>query len=357
MAATSTQVGQTTDPREPRSRCAIQRQRPISQAKPGYTSEIAAKIRPWLKNQSDGENERSASRSTVLSENGLRQSTRPSRNATQKIEPGLPLVDRLAAEPVAAACHPPRDLRPGERLGDLPGRVVDLAAGDLARRPVEDVDLPHAVRVRGSRRCARRVAVQPARDLGIGQEDPRRAGVGQARLRRRGGGRSGRSRRRPGRCRRGGARRRARWDGPRARPRRPPPRRPRRAARPLRGGCVSTSSLASSRPRLVLDALPLFARVTGPQDTWPVVVTGEDSVLAFPQEGQDTETIGTTSRCLELKGGAPNDQSLRVEAPAGWGAGGLPDRRNAANLRVACRNGLATSHRSSSCARARGGSA
>ena len=139
VAATSTQVGHTTDPREPRSRCAIQRQRPISQAKPGYTSDIAAKIRPWLKNQSEGENEISASRSTVLTESGRRQSISPSRNDDAEEEPDLPRVDLLAAETVAAVRHPPCDLRAGERLGHLPGRVSHLPGRDLACGPVVDI--------------------------------------------------------------------------------------------------------------------------------------------------------------------------------------------------------------------------
>ena len=64
VAAASTQTGQTAAPRDGRSERAIQTQRTSSQTSGGYTSGIAAKTLPRLKNQSETENDSRTRRST-----------------------------------------------------------------------------------------------------------------------------------------------------------------------------------------------------------------------------------------------------------------------------------------------------
>src|SRR5215210_4301851 len=82
-AATSTHTGHTARPDGARSRQPIHTHRASSQAKPGYRTGIAVKMSPRLKNQSETENDRSASRSRLRSESGRLQSTRPIRNTAQ----------------------------------------------------------------------------------------------------------------------------------------------------------------------------------------------------------------------------------------------------------------------------------
>src|SRR6266516_2915398 len=83
VAAASTHTGHAGTPRDGRSVRAIQRHRARSQTSGGYASGIDAKTLPRLKNQSETENDSSASRSTVRIESGRRQSTRPSRKIAQ----------------------------------------------------------------------------------------------------------------------------------------------------------------------------------------------------------------------------------------------------------------------------------
>ena len=144
-------------------------------------------------------------------------------------EPDDGPVERLAAERARAASrHLPRDLWAGPRLVDAAGRVVDLAEGDLAGLARPDTDGPVARRALelGVGGGLRRVAVEPGRDLRVGEEEPRHARLGQprpARSRRERRvdeaallvvDRGGRPGRRPGRRRRG-------RPGPRRRPRPP----------------------------------------------------------------------------------------------------------------------------------------
>ena len=90
-------------------------------------------------------NESSTSTSSVRSE-----SRRLRVDETQEEEdagepPDPPVGEHLAGErPVVAARHRPRHLRPGPRLGHLPGEVDDGAPGDLAGPPRPDVDGPGA---------------------------------------------------------------------------------------------------------------------------------------------------------------------------------------------------------------------
>ena len=105
-------------------------------------------------------------------------------------EPDADGVDLLAAECAAvAAGHLPRDLRPGPRLGDDAGAVVDAAGRDLACGAPPDADLPVApLRVEGrfGHAVFVRVAIEPGGDLLVAEEDARRAPLRQ--LRPRGGG-------------------------------------------------------------------------------------------------------------------------------------------------------------------------
>src|SRR6478752_7604291 len=77
VAAASTQTGQTAAPRDGRSLRAIHTQRSRIQRSGGYASDIAAKIRPWLKNHSEAENDSRTSRSALRTESGRRQSKSP----------------------------------------------------------------------------------------------------------------------------------------------------------------------------------------------------------------------------------------------------------------------------------------
>ncbi len=99
-------------------------------------------------------------------------------------EPDDGPVERLAAERARAASrHLPRDLWAGPRLVDAAGRVVDLAEGDLAGLTRPDTDGPVARRALelGVGGGLRRVAVEPGRDLRVGEEEPRHARLGQPR--------------------------------------------------------------------------------------------------------------------------------------------------------------------------------
>src|SRR5581483_9963291 len=81
----STQTGHSgRDVGGGRSRMPIQSVRASRYARPGYTSEALAKMWPWLKYQSETENESSATRSRLRNLNGRRRSARPRRNAAQK---------------------------------------------------------------------------------------------------------------------------------------------------------------------------------------------------------------------------------------------------------------------------------
>ena len=75
VAAASTQTGHTVAPRDGRSSRAIHTQRSSSQSSGGYTSGIAVKTSPRLKNQSETENASAASRSALRIESSRRQST------------------------------------------------------------------------------------------------------------------------------------------------------------------------------------------------------------------------------------------------------------------------------------------
>ncbi len=89
-------------------------------------------------------------------------------------EPDVGLQEGLAAErPLAAARHLPGDLRPGPRLDDPPGRVLDHHVRDLARRARPHLDLPRS-RVHpevGRRRGLRRIAVEPVRHLRVRERE------------------------------------------------------------------------------------------------------------------------------------------------------------------------------------------
>ena len=99
-------------------------------------------------------------------------------------DPDVPGLERPAAECAAAAArHLPRDLRPGPGLGDAPGQVLDRHERDLPRlaRPrLHDPGLRFGPEVGGRRRVGR-VALEPARDLRVGECELRRLLLGQAR--------------------------------------------------------------------------------------------------------------------------------------------------------------------------------
>src|SRR3954454_23718356 len=85
VIASSSQTGHTTAPRGGQSELPTQMQRASAQASGGYASGIAAKMWPWSKNHNDTESETSASRSTLRSPSGRRQSTSPRRNSAQNV--------------------------------------------------------------------------------------------------------------------------------------------------------------------------------------------------------------------------------------------------------------------------------
>ena len=146
-------------------------QRASAHASGGYASGIAAKMWPWLKNHSETDSETSANRSTVRRPNGLRQSTSPSRNSAQNESHSQgSLIFAPPNAPFVPARHPPRDLRAGQRLGDLAARVVDRSLRDLARRARPHVHGPVAEAVRRVGLGLRRIPLQPVADLRVREE-------------------------------------------------------------------------------------------------------------------------------------------------------------------------------------------
>ena len=99
-------------------------------------------------------------------------------------EPHVRLQERLATErSLSATRHLPGDLRARPRLGDLARRVLYDRLGDLARDPPPHLDGPRArvvVEVR-TRRRVRRVPLEPARDLRVGERELRRLVLAQSR--------------------------------------------------------------------------------------------------------------------------------------------------------------------------------
>ena len=97
-------------------------------------------------------------------------------------EPDGPRGEKLPPESAGtAARHLPRDLRARPGLGHRPVEVPHDALGHLAGVARPDVDRPGS-RLAVERRVglrARRVAVEPARDLGIGQEGLDRLALGE----------------------------------------------------------------------------------------------------------------------------------------------------------------------------------
>ena len=91
-------------------------------------------------------------------------------------------VDLPAAERAgSSACHSPSDLRARVRGQHGAGHVVDRSCRDLAGLAREDVHGPDAVLVARADRGSRRVALEPAGDLRVPQEDLLRGGPGEAR--------------------------------------------------------------------------------------------------------------------------------------------------------------------------------
>ena len=166
MAPISSQTGQTVEPRS-RGRCSRSRgSARAARRAPDRRAACAANTFPWLKNQSETENESIISRSRFRTESGRRQSTRPSRKTAQKPEPDRVRVDLRAAERAgAAAGHSPGDLRPvqaGSRRPSASSTVPVAISPGLAR---EHVDRPDAFRVARLDGRMRRVALEPGRDL------------------------------------------------------------------------------------------------------------------------------------------------------------------------------------------------
>jgi hypothetical protein len=99
-------------------------------------------------------------------------------------EPDERVQERLPPEAaVVAARHLPGDLRPGPRLRDPSGRVLDDDLRDLAGRPRPRLDDPgpRLLAKRRRRRGFRRIAVEPRCDLRVGERDPLHVGLVQAR--------------------------------------------------------------------------------------------------------------------------------------------------------------------------------
>src|SRR5690348_2038347 len=84
VAPASTHTGHTADPTGGRSPRATHTHRASTHRSGGYTSGMAAKTFPWLKNQREADSDTSASRSALLTDNRRRQSTRPITKTAQK---------------------------------------------------------------------------------------------------------------------------------------------------------------------------------------------------------------------------------------------------------------------------------
>ncbi len=148
---------------------------------------MARKTSPRLKNQSEIENERSASRSRFRSESGLRQFARPSKKTAQNESQIQGSLIFRAERPVVAARHLPRDLRAGPGLRDPNRGVLDERKDDLARlvrRP--DLHRPEpALRVEAGllRELLAVVAIDPVCDLPVGERELDRFPLSKGRAR------------------------------------------------------------------------------------------------------------------------------------------------------------------------------
>ncbi len=120
--------------------------------------------------------------------------------AERQPEPGA--VDRRTAErALVAARHLPGDLRPGPGRSDRAARIVDRAGRDLARLARPDVHRPNTLRESRVGDRSRRVALQPARNFAVAEEELDRLLLRRARRRLGGGDLRCRDRRRGGRPR------------------------------------------------------------------------------------------------------------------------------------------------------------
>ena len=98
---------------------------------------------PRLKNSSERPNESSASRSSVCHDRMRRRSTSPRKKTALSGIQVHHAVQHLAAERAdPPARHAPRDLGPGQGLGDSAVAVLDLAERDLAGAARPDLDRP-----------------------------------------------------------------------------------------------------------------------------------------------------------------------------------------------------------------------
>ncbi len=149
----------------------------------GYASGALVKTSPRLKNASETEKARSASRSTFRSDKGRRRSARPTKKTRHRPTHTYQVLSVRPPKAPSTASHLPGDLWAGPRLGHLAARVLDRGEDYLARSARPCLDDPGSrvgseLRRRGG---VGGIAVEPTSDLRLGERGARRLGLGERR--------------------------------------------------------------------------------------------------------------------------------------------------------------------------------